>query len=150
MEVSSAIKSDTAPLNHLVRRMMETGAKIKMMTDPTRGGLATVLGEIALKWNIRIHLDENAIPVKKEVAAVCDLFGIDPLYVANEGKLVAVVSEKDADALIQVMKQDELGRDASIIGQVLPPGIAKVSMKTRIGGERIVSMPAGEALPRIC
>ncbi|MBU1168691.1 MAG: hypothetical protein KKD44_03915 [Proteobacteria bacterium] len=141
MRVSSDIISDSAPLNHLVRRMIESGAGITMLRDPTRGGLATILNEIASNSKMSIRIHDDAIPVKKEVVAVCELFGIDPLYVANEGKLVAVVREKDAEALLEVMRNDELGQDAAIIGEVLPLGITGVFMKTRIEGEQ---------LPRIC
>ncbi len=150
MMVAADIVSDSAPLNRLVQRMIESGAKIKMLRDPTRGGLATILNEIAVDSKTSIRVDESAICVKKEVAAVCDLFGVDPLYVANEGKLVAVVSEKDAEALIQVMRDDELGQNAAIIGAVLPLGLTGVFMNTRIGGERILPMLTGEQLPRIC
>jgi hydrogenase expression/formation protein HypE len=150
MGVTSDIASDTAPLNHLVRRMIDSGAALKMMRDPTRGGLATVLNEIAGDWKVSIRVDDGAVPVKKEVAAVCSLFGIDPYYVANEGKLVVVVRGTDADDLLAVMRQDDLGRDASIIGEVLDPGHSAVFVKTRIGGERILPMLTGEQLPRIC
>jgi hydrogenase expression/formation protein HypE len=150
MTVSSTIQSDSAPLNHLVKKMIDSGAKIKLLRDPTRGGLATVLNEIAADSGTSIRVNEQTIKVNKDVAAVCDLFGIDPLYVANEGKLMVVVSEEDADTLLAVMKQDELGQDAAIIGHVVEKGHSPVIMTTRIGGERIIPMLTGEQLPRIC
>lgn len=150
MMVSAGIESDSAPLNHLVERMMGCQAAIKLLRDPTRGGLATILNEIATNSGMSIRVDETAIPVTKEVAAVCGLLGIDPLYVANEGKLVVVVAEKDAEALVAEMRNHELGRNASVIGEVVPHGLSSVIMKTRIGGERIIPMLTGEQLPRIC
>lgn len=150
MAIPASISSDSAALNHIVEMMLKSGAEIKLLRDPTRGGLATILNEIAESSGVSIRVDEMSIPVKKEIAALCGLLGIDPLYVANEGKLVAVVAGKDAEALVAVMKNHELGRDASIIGDIVSPALSKVMMKTRIGGERIIPMLTGEQLPRIC
>jgi len=150
MMVSADIESDTAPLNDLVARMMGSHASIKLLRDPTRGGLATILNEIATNSGMSIRVDETQIPVKKDVTAMCTLLGIDPLYVANEGKLVAVVAGKDADALVKEMRNHELGGNASVIGEVVAPGLSTVTMRTRIGGDRIIPMLTGEQLPRIC
>jgi hydrogenase expression/formation protein HypE len=150
MNVSSVIASDTAPLNHLVADMLGSGAAVKLLRDPTRGGLATILNEIAESSGLGIRVDESAIPVRKDVAALCGLLGIDPLYVANEGKLVAVVAGKDADALVKRMRRNELGQDAAVIGEVGPRGLFPVTLRTRIGGDRIMPMLTGEQLPRIC
>lgn len=150
MGVSSAIVSDTAPLNHLVATMFESGADIKFLRDPTRGGLATVLHEMAHDAGTGVTLHESAIPMTPAVSALCSLLGFDPLYVANEGKLVAVVAEKDADRLVRIMRDQDVGRDAAIIGEVISPGPAAVTLRTTIGGERIVPWLSGEQLPRIC
>jgi len=150
MMVSADIESDTAPLNHLVERMMGCNAAIKLLRDPTRGGLATILNEIATNSGLSIRVDESKIPVKKEVTAMCALLGIDPLYVANEGKLVAVVAGKDAEALVAEMRNHELGRNAVVVGEVVAQGLSCVTMRTRIGGDRIIPMLTGEQLPRIC
>ncbi len=147
---SSAIVSDTAPLNHLVAAMFESGADIKFLRDPTRGGLATVLHEMAHDAGAGVTLDESAIPMTPSVSALCSLLGFDPLYVANEGKLVAVVAENDADRLVRIMRDQDEGRDAAIIGEVVSPGPAAVTLRTAIGGERIVPWLSGEQLPRIC
>lgn len=150
MALPASISSDTAPLCHLVETMIKSRAEIRLLRDPTRGGLATILNEIAENAGASIRVDEEAIPVRKEVSAMCSLLGIDPLYVANEGKLVAVVAEKDAEKLVALMRNHEMGQNASIIGEVTQPGLSKVIMKTRIGGERIIPMLTGEQLPRIC
>ncbi|MFA6009149.1 MAG: hydrogenase expression/formation protein HypE [Desulfobacteraceae bacterium] len=150
MMVSANIESDTAPLNDLVALMMGSQAAIKLLRDPTRGGLATILNEIATNSGMSIRVDEMQIPVKKDVIAMCALLGIDPLYVANEGKLVAVVAGKDADALVKEMRNHELGLNASVIGEVVEPDLSAVTMRTRIGGDRIIPMLTGEQLPRIC
>lgn len=150
LDIPAAITSDCAPLNHLVKIMLETGSKVRLLRDPTRGGLATILNEIAQNSGLSIRINESSILVKKEVSAFCGILGIDPLYVANEGKLVAVVPEKDAEALVSIMRTHELGKDASVIGEVLSQENSNVIMKTRIGGERIIPMLTGEPLPRIC
>lgn len=155
LAVSPAISSDTAPLNHLVKIMLESGAAVRLLRDPTRGGIATILNEIAEKSGMTIVIQEQLVPIRKEVASLCGIIGIDPLYVANEGKLVAVVAEEDADRLVSLMRENESGKDAAIIGEVTMPGLSGlvlsgVVMKTRIGGERVIPMLTGEQLPRIC
>jgi hydrogenase expression/formation protein HypE len=146
----SAVASDSAALNHLVAKMLAVCPDIHVLRDPTRGGLGTALNEIAESSRAGIRIQEAAIPVKSEVAGMCELLGIDPLYVANEGKLFAVVPEVSAEAVLDTMKQDPLGADAAIIGEVVADHPGKVYMKTRIGGTRIVQMLAGDQLPRIC
>ncbi|MEJ2708000.1 MAG: hydrogenase expression/formation protein HypE [Anaerolineales bacterium] len=152
----SGIESDVAPLNHLVSAMLDSGdpqnpeAAIHVLRDPTRGGLATTLNEIACQSRVGIFLDEDSIPVRRPVAAACEMLGFDPLYVANEGKLVAIVAAKQADSVLKRMRSTRYGQEAVIIGEVRdePPG--RVLLRTAIGSTRVVDMLAGEMLPRIC
>ena len=146
---STDLQSDVAPLNHLVRAMMDAG-EIHVLRDPTRGGLATTLNEIAKQSNVVIELQETQIPVKPQVHAACELLGFDPLYVANEGKLIAFVKAEDAEKILVAMKQVNYGRDAVVIGKVIESGKAQVRSKTAIGGTRLIDMLPGEMLPRIC
>ncbi len=150
MAFDSGIQSDSAPLNHMIREMMAVSKKIHVLRDPTRGGLGTTLNEIAGQSNMGIRIREDRIPVKGEVAGVCELLGFDPLYVANEGKLIAVVAEEDAEAVLSVMKANAYGKDAVVVGEVTAENPGGVVMETRIGGTRIVDMLTGEQLPRIC
>lgn len=150
LSFQSTVKSDTAPLNHLVAKMLSVCTDIHVLRDPTRGGLGTALNEIAESSQVGVRINEAAIPVKKEVAGMCELLGIDPLYVANEGKLFAVVPGEEAKAVLECMKDDPLGADAAIIGEVVADHPGSVYMKTGIGGTRIVQMLAGDQLPRIC
>ena len=145
----TTLESDVAPLNHLVQAMMNAG-EIHVLRDPTRGGLATSLVEISEQSNVTIELDETTLPVKPAVKAACEMLGFDPLYVANEGKLVAFVKENDAEKVLGVMKKNNYGGDATIIGKVIGVGKAQVRMRTAIGGTRWVDMLPGEMLPRIC
>ncbi len=144
------ILSDSAALNGLTAAMLATGAELRLMRDPTRGGLAATLNEIAHQSGVGIHLDEAAIPVKPEVEAACELLGLDPLNIANEGKLVAVCAESDAERLVAAMRAHPLGRAAARIGRVVEDGRHFVQMQTRFGGRRMVDWLAGEQLPRIC
>jgi hydrogenase expression/formation protein HypE len=146
----TSIQSDTAPLNHLVQAMLSAGRGVHVLRDPTRGGLGTALNEIAEKSTVGVRIYEDRILVKPEVAGLCELLGLDPLYLANEGKLIAFVAPEDADAVLQAMRADRHGREATIIGEVAAQHPGKVFMDTRIGGTRIVDMLAGEQLPRIC
>ncbi len=141
--------SDVAPLNHLVRAMLEAG-EVHVLRDPTRGGLATTLNEIAKQSNVVIELQDQQIPVKPQVRAACEMLGFDPLYVANEGKLIAFVKADNAEKILSVMKQNPYGRDAVVIGRVIDQGKSQVRLKTAIGGTRLVDMLPGEMLPRIC
>lgn len=144
------VESDVAPLNHLVSAMLEACPNIHTLRDPTRGGLATTLNEIARQSKVGIRIEEERIPIRDPVRAACEMLGYDPLYVANEGKLVAFVPPEAAETVLQAMRENLYGREAVVIGEVIegPPG--KVLLKTRIGGTRIVSLLTGELLPRIC
>jgi hydrogenase expression/formation protein HypE len=144
------ILSDTAPLNGLVRDMLKKTKKIHAMRDPTRGGLATTLKEIAVDSGYCIVIEEESIPVPQGVKGACELLGFDPLYVANEGILVAIVSPDVAGSLVTIMKKHPLGKEALIIGEVREVPTGMVLMKTAIGGTRIVEMLSGDQLPRIC
>ncbi|MBI5921703.1 MAG: hydrogenase expression/formation protein HypE [Betaproteobacteria bacterium] len=144
------IESDTAALHDLVATMLDSGAKIRCLRDPTRGGLATTLNEIARQSGVGMMLDEAAIPVKPAVDAACEFLGLDPLYVANEGKLVAICAAADADLLLSAMRAHPLGQDTAIIGSVHADPHHFVQMQTRFGGRRNVDWLTGEQLPRIC
>lgn len=150
IEFETTLESDTAALNGLTQTMLEQCPAIRVMRDPTRGGLSSALNEIATASGIGIRLDEATIPIRKEVRAACELLGLDPMYVANEGKLVAIVPEKHAKSLIEVMHSHPLGRDAAVIGKVTDEHPRMVVMQSLIGGTRVVTMLAGEQLPRIC
>ena len=150
LSFDAQMKSDSAPLNHLVARMLSITKNIHVFRDPTRGGVATALNEIAAKSNMGIRIRESDIPVKKNVAGFCSILGLDPLFVANEGKLIAFVEKQHADDVLRAVKEDPCGRDACIIGEVVSLHCGKVIMETAIGGERIVNMLTGEQLPRIC
>ncbi len=147
---SHSFKSDVAPLNHVVEAMLRTSQQIHAMRDPTRGGLATTLNEIAQQSKVGIQVIEEQIPVRQEVAAACEILGFDPLYVANEGKVVTCIAAEDAEAVVQLMRKTRYAHDAAIIGEVVPEPKGKVLMKTRVGGTRIVEMLTGDMLPRIC
>jgi hydrogenase expression/formation protein HypE len=146
----SPIKSDTAPLNHMVSQMLSVCKAVHVLRDPTRGGLGTALNEIAGKSNVGIRIYEERIPLKKETAGICELLGFDPLYVANEGKLIAIVDAGHAKKVLSAIKENDYGKDAGIIGEVVPHHLGKVVMQTRIGGTRIIDMLTGAQLPRIC
>ena len=146
----SNVESDSAPLNHMVKSMLAACSDIHVLRDPTRGGVGTALSEIAEKSNIGIRIHEDRIPVNDEVAGMCELLGFDPLYLANEGKLLAFVPQESAEEVLAVMKSNEFGKDAVIIGEVIEEHPRKVFIETRIGGQRMVDMLAGEQLPRIC
>ena len=150
LSFKTSLSSDTAPLNHMVKQMLNAGLGIRVLRDPTRGGVGTALNEIAEKSNMGIKIYEENIPLKKEVAAACELLGFDPLYLANEGKLLAFVAAEDTAAALAAMRTNCYGKDAAVIGEVVEEHIGKVILETRIGGMRIVDMLAGEQLPRIC
>jgi hydrogenase expression/formation protein HypE len=150
LEFESDIVSDTAPLNDLVEKMLSASKNIHVLRDPTRGGLASTLNEIAKDSNLGIKIDETKISVSEAVKSACEILGLDPLYVANEGKLVAFVAKEDAEKVLQVMKLHPLGKDSAIIGEVIEEPHKRVLMKTSIGSTRIVDMISGEQLPRIC
>jgi len=144
------IESDCAPLNSLVADMLAASPNIHSLRDPTRGGLATTLNELAEQSGVGIDLEEELIPVNEAVRAACELLGFDPLYVANEGKLIAIVAPGDAEAILNAMKKNAYGRGSVIIGEVTDKHPGRVNMKTLLGASRIVDMLSGELLPRIC
>ncbi len=150
IEFETVLESDCAPLHDLTRVMLEACPGIRCMRDPTRGGLSSALNELAAASRVGVELDEAAIPVRAEVRGACEMLGLDPLYVANEGKLVAVVPAADVERLLKVMRAHPLGRDAAVIGGVAADHPGFVTLRSVVGGERIVTMLAGEQLPRIC
>lgn len=150
LSLDAPIQSDSAPLNGLVREMMLVSNQIHTMRDPTRGGLATSLNEIAIQSNVGIELHEDRIPLHDSVVGACEILGLDPLYMANEGKLIAIVSSEDANKVLNCMRAHPYGSEASVIGKVVSQNCGRVVMKTEIGGTRILDMLAGEQLPRIC
>jgi hydrogenase expression/formation protein HypE len=150
LSFSTELKSDCAPLNRLVAEMVEVSSRIHCLRDPTRGGLATTLNELAAQSKVSIRIEEEKLPVREEVSAACEMLGLDPLYVANEGKLVAIVAPEDAEAVVDRMYRNVYGRNAAIIGEVRQQNPGRVVMKTRLGASRIVDMLVGDPLPRIC
>jgi len=144
------LESDCAPLGGLVADMLEVSRNINCLRDPTRGGLASTLNELASQSKVSIRIEEKDIPVREEVLGACEMLGFDPLYIANEGRLVAIVPDKDADKILKVMKKNKYGRDAVIIGEVAAKPAGRVVMKTVLGSHRIVDMLVGDLLPRIC
>ena len=150
LSFSTELKSDCAPLNRLVAEMIEASSQIHCLRDPTRGGLATTLNELAAQSKVGIRIEEKKIPVREEVRAACEMLGFDPLYMANEGKLVAVVAPEDAEAVLNRMRQSTYGWDAAIIGEVMQDKHGRVVMRTSLGASRIIDMLVGDPLPRIC
>jgi hydrogenase expression/formation protein HypE len=150
LEFESTITSDTAPLNHLVAALLDGGIAVKAMRDPTRGGLAATLNEFAVAGGVGVVVEERSLPVKREVASACEMLGMDPFYVANEGKVVVVVPADQAGAALEIMRADELGRAATMIGEVVAGHPGVVVAKTAIGATRVVDTQVGEQLPRIC
>ena len=144
------LESDCAPLGGLVAEMLHASPNIHCLRDPTRGGLATTLNELAKQSKVSIRIEEERIPVREEVLAACEMLGFDPLYIANEGKLVAIVPEEDADKVLQAMQENHYGKSAAIIGEVREEHAGRVVMKTSLGASRIVDMLVGDLLPRIC
>jgi hydrogenase expression/formation protein HypE len=150
LEFESAITSDSAPLHWLVADMLEASTAIRCMRDPTRGGVSSALNEIAAQSRVGIELQERSIPVREEVRGACELLGLDPLYVANEGKLIAIVESSAADRVLDAMRRHPLGRNSEIIGTVTGSHPGLVTMETVLGTSRIVDMLNGDQLPRIC
>jgi hydrogenase expression/formation protein HypE len=150
LEFETTIQSDSAALHTLVRDMLAVTHEIRCMRDPTRGGVSSTLNEIAQQSNVGIALEERAIPVREEVRGACELLGLDPLYVANEGKLVAILAPERASEILQTMRKHPLAKEAQIIGTVGERNPGLVTMRTALGTTRIVDMLAGDQLPRIC
>ena len=150
LEIDSGIVSDSAALNGLVGELLALGGGLHVLRDPTRGGVATTLKEIAIQSGVTILLDEESLPVRAGVKGVCSILGLDPLYVANEGKLLALVAPGQAEEALDIMRRHPLGRDAAVIGELTEGSDGRVQMRTSVGGVRGVEMLAGEQLPRIC
>ena len=150
LSFESSLKSDAAPLNRLVREMLQAGSQIHVLRDPTRGGLATTLNEIARQSRMGIEIYEEAVPIRGSVVAAAEILGLDPFYIANEGKLIAILPPAQAEAVLAAMKKNAYGQEAAVIGEVKAENSGKVVMKTIIGGKRLMDMLAGEQLPRIC
>ena len=150
LSFSADVKSDTAPLNKLVKIMIDAVPEISVLRDPTRGGLATTLNEIAQASNVGIEIYELEIPIRDSVRGACELLGLDPLYMANEGKLIAIVPENKAELLLDVMHNSPYGKDARIIGKITKEHPGKVILVTKLGAKRILDMLSGDPLPRIC
>ncbi|RMG34991.1 MAG: hydrogenase expression/formation protein HypE [Gammaproteobacteria bacterium] len=150
MSLDNSIETDCQPLNELVEAMLKVCPDIHCLRDATRGGLATVLNEFAEASRVTIALDEQALPIRPEVRGMCELLGLDPLYLANEGKLVAVVPAEESDALLAAMREHPSGRHSAVIGEVQAESTGRVILQTAFGGHRIVDMLVGEQLPRIC
>lgn len=150
LSLDGQVRSDSAPLNGLVAAVMEACPDVHVLRDPTRGGLATTLNEIAEQSNVGIALEESMIPVHPEVKGGCSFLGLDPLYLANEGKCIVIVPEGQADAALAAMRSDPYGQEAGIIGRVRAEQPGRVTLRTRIGGERFLGMLEGALLPRIC
>jgi len=144
------LESDVAPLNHLISAMLSVSDKIHVLRDPTRGGVASALNEISKQSQVGILLNESSIPVKQAVAAACEMLGFDPLYIANEGKLIAIVDPEDTLKILKAMHQTRYGEEAVVIGQVEESPAGRLLLKTGLGSTRIVDLLAGEMLPRIC
>ena len=150
LEFDTTIESDSAPLHKLVDAILGTGAVVRVMRDPTRGGLSSSLNEIATRSQVGMVIDEEKIPVREEVRGACEMLGLDPLYVANEGKMIAIVEPDAADRVVAAMRGNIYGREARVIGTVVEKNPGTVVMKTTFGTTRIVDMLAGDQLPRIC
>ena len=150
IDFSTDLESDCAPLAGLVADMLKASRNIHSLRDPTRGGLATTLNELAEQSKVGIRIEETKIPVKDEVIGACEMLGFDPLYVANEGKMIAIVAAEDATKILKAMQKHRYGKDAAIIGEVITEHPGRVVMTTVLGSSRIVDMLVGDLLPRIC
>jgi hydrogenase expression/formation protein HypE len=150
LEFGTLVESDTAPLNGLVAAMLASGADVHVLRDPTRGGVAATLNEIARAAKVGVELVERSLPIPQDVSDACGLLGLDPLYVANEGKLVAFVPADEADAVLAAMRASEYGKGSTVIGTCVSEHPGMVVAKTGLGGTRVVDLPLGEQLPRIC
>jgi len=151
LEFETTLASDSAPLHRLVSAVLEAGGeRVHVLRDPTRGGMASALNEIAAQAGVGVTLDERRLPLRDEVRGACEILGLDPLYVANEGKLLAIVERDVAEALLAVMRRDPLGGDAAIVGEVVDEHPGRVWLRSSVGGTRVVDMLSGEQLPRIC
>jgi hydrogenase expression/formation protein HypE len=150
LKFESEIKSDTAPLADMVGAVLRATSTVHCLRDATRGGLAAVLNELATASHVGIEFDEKKVPVRGEVTAACEMLGLDPLFIANEGKMVAIVAAEAAEPTLNAMQASPYGREAAVIGRVVSDHAGMVLARTSVGGTRVVDLPAGELLPRIC
>jgi hydrogenase expression/formation protein HypE len=150
LSFTTQLESDCAPLNRLVAEMLGASLNIHCLRDPTRGGLATTLNELARQSGVSIRIEEERVPVREEVLAACEMLGLDPLYIANEGKLVSIVKAEDEGIILKAMRSNPYGKEAVTIGEVSAQNPGRVVMKTSLGSTRIVDMMVGDPLPRIC
>jgi hydrogenase expression/formation protein HypE len=150
LALDTPIESDCAPLHELIGALLAAAPGVRFIRDATRGGLATLLNEVAAASGVAIEIDEAATPLREEVRGFCEILGLDPLYLANEGKIAVIVAPGEADAALAAMRRHPLGVAALAIGRVLDGEAGRVTMRTRVGGRRIVDMLLGEQLPRIC
>jgi len=150
LDITSNVTSDCAPLHTLVEALLTSGAETRWMRDPTRGGVASSLNELAMDTELGVRLNETSLPISRSVRGVCELLGLDPLYVANEGKLLAVVSSETAEMALEALKAHPLGRDSAVIGEMTSENPGIVVLETLFGGTRVVDMLVGDPLPRIC
>ena len=150
LNFETPLKSDSAPLNSLVARMLGASSNIHVLRDPTRGGVATALNEIARNSHVGVVVLEEALPISRPVLSAAELLGLDPLYVANEGKCLVVASDEDVSKVLRAMKKGNYGKNSTIIGEITADNPGRVLLKTKVGGTRIISMLTGEQLPRIC
>jgi hydrogenase expression/formation protein HypE len=150
LQLEVDLESDTAPVHGLVASLLELGGAVRWLRDPTRGGLATALNELARESGLAVALDEASLPLRPAVVGACEILGIDPLYVANEGKLVAIVAPETAETALEALRRQALGSEAAIVGEIRPEPSGLVLLETSLGGSRIVDMLVGDPLPRIC
>ena len=146
----NSIVSDCAPLNRMIHKCLDTGTRIRFMRDATRGGIAAVLSELAEKKSLGIEIDETAIPIRDEVEGLCEILGFDPLYIANEGKVIIAAAEEDTGIILETLRGTEEGKNSAVIGKVTSSHPGEIVIRTSAGGRRIVDIPAGTQLPRIC
>ncbi len=149
-DIKSNIKTDCSSLNYLIKSILDESLNVKFMRDATRGGLGNVLCELAENHKTGVLIKEELIPIKESVKGLCEMFGFDPLFLANEGKVVMIVSSEDVQKVLEIMKNDKNGSDCAVVGELTKENIGKVILETEIGGRRIVDTPTGEQLPRIC
>lgn len=150
LNISADIESDCACLNNMISEVLEVSDSIRFMRDATRGGLGTVLSELAKSHNLGVHIQEEYLPINEGVKGMCELLGFDPLYVANEGKVVIVVSSEDAEKVLEILHKNEYGKEAAIIGEISDDHPGSSWLETSVGGKRIIDMLSGQQLPRIC
>ena len=150
LELDLDLQTDSAPLNQMIAEILEEVPDIHVLRDPTRGGIATTLNEIAQQSEVGIRLIENSIPVSADVNAVCEILGLDPLYIANEGKMMIFTPANRVNKVLTILQRNKYGVNSCVIGEVVDEPKGKVYMETAIGGQRMIDMLAGEQLPRIC